>query len=288
MSLNVCFSVKKFRDLIESVKDIVPNGVLSFVDDGMDMQNMDVNKVRLVELFVPAISFESYTFPDEKDFPANVDDEEFEVRRVNIPVDFKSLHTILKVAKADAECEFIYELDSDHLNMLFRSENEEFSFELKLLDQSYGVLTVPERENNVTMTLPSDVYQSFTKDISSLASDLTINVTTEQNHNVLKFEFKSEMGNGSWQLNFNNGIELHEFNDGISQKFAINYLKDFGKAVSNAGRADISMKTDEPIEIVCALANLSNAAIMPDEVNNEEPYPFGYIKFFLAPKIEDN
>lgn len=287
MSLNVCFSVKKFRDLIDSIKDIVPNGVLSFVDDGMDMQNMDENKVRLVELFVPALSFKSYTFPDEESFPANDDDEDFEVRRVNIPVDFKSLFTILKVAKG-TDCELIYELDSDHLNMIFRSDNEQFAFELKLLGQSYGVLVVPERENNITMTLPSDVYQSFTKDISSLASDLTINVTTEQQNNVLKFQFNSDMGNGSWQLNFNNGIELHEFNEEISQNFSINYLKDFAKAVSNAGRADISMKIYEPIEIVCALSKLSNVPVMPEEVNNDEPYPFGYIKFFLAPKLEEN
>ena len=285
MALNVCFSVRKFRDLIESIKDIVPTGVLSFVEDGMDMQNMDVNKVRLVEIFVPAISFESYDFPNEEDFPT--EDEDI-MRRVNIPVDFKAFSTILKVAKAESECECVFQLGSDHLDLIFRSANEEFSFQLKLFDEQFGQIGVPERENNVTMTIPSDVYHGFTKDISSLTSDLTISVCEDNGVNVLKFDFTSNMGNGSWKLNFANGIELHDFNEEISQKFAINYLKDFGKAVSNSGVVDVSMKTDEPIEIVCALPKLSLAAIMPDEVNNEDLYPFGYIKFFLAPKVEEN
>ena len=286
MSLNVRFSVRKFRDLIESIKDIVPSGVLSFVEDGMDMQNMDVNKVRLVEFFVPAISFQSYNFPSEEEFPGDEDDI---VRRVNVPIDFKALSTILKVAKAEAECECIFGLESDHLDLIFRSANEQFSFQLKLMDEHYGQIGVPERENNVTMTIPSDVYHGFTKDISSLASDLTISVCQEEDDtNVLKFEFTSNMGNGSWKLNFANGIELHEFNAEISQKFAINYLKDFGKAVSNSGVVDVSMKADEPIEIVCALHKLSLGALMPEEVNNEDLYPFGYIKFFLAPKVEES
>lgn len=290
MSLNVCFSVKKFRSLIESIKDIVPTGVLSFVEDGMDMQNMDVNKVRVIEIFVPAISFERYTFPNEEDFP-NEDEDEGLARRVNIPISFESLSTILKVAKGDAECECIYQLGSSILNMIFRSGNEQFAFELKLLDEKYGLIGVPERENNVTMTIPSDVYHGFTKDISNLASDLTISVIQsdeDANGCILMFEFKSDMGNGSWKLNFENGLQLHEFNGDVSQQFAINYLKDFGKAVSISGVADISMKVDEPIEIVCSLPKLSLASIMPDEVNNEDLYPFGYIKFFLAPKVEEN
>jgi hypothetical protein len=145
-------------------------------------------------------------------------------------------------------------------------------------------MAIPERKNNVTMTLPSDAYQSCTKDIASLATELTMSVVDE-NPPVLKFDFKSDLGNGSWQINFANGIELHEFNNDVSQVFAVHYLQDISKAVMNAGRADISMKEGEPIEIVCALPKLVANPFMPED---DDPYPFGYVKFFLASKVEDN
>ena len=287
MSLLVNFFVKPFRDVVESIKDLVPTVVLSFAEDGMDMQSMDVNKVALVELFIPADSFVDYQYPDEEDFPQK-DNDEVDTSRVNVALDLKSLSKILKCVKSESECECSYNLNSDSLNMVFKNANEQFAFELKLVDLSNNTITIPVRENNVTMTLPSDVYQSFTKDISTLATDVIMSVCESDDDDdvqILKFNFQSDMGNGSWQVNFANGIELHSFTSSVNQRFSIHYLQNFGKAVQNAGRADVAMKADEPIEIVCPLPKFAECKIMPEET--DDLYPFGYLKFFLAPKIEE-
>ena len=304
MALSVSFYTKPFRDLIESIKDIVPAVVFSFAEDGLDMQSMDVNKVALVEFFIPSESFSSYNYPDEEDFKqVNADDTE----SVSFGLDLKSVSKILKCVKADSECEFIYQLNGDIVSMEFSNASESFCFDLKLMDLDSSRLPIPERENNVSMTFPSDLYQSFTKDIATLSTDIVINVgefnkvdddddedddesedESEDNDQVaLKFEFNSDLGNGSWTVQFMNGIELHSFTEGVSQRFSIHYLQNFAKAVMNAGRADISLKSGEPIEIVCPLTKFSQCSILPAE-ENEEIYPDGYIKFFLAPKVEEN
>jgi len=299
MALSVCFYTKPFRDLIESIKDIVPTVVFSFAEDGLDMQSMDVNKVALVEFFIPSESFSSYLYPDDEDFEdVNADDTE----SVSFALDLKSVSKILKCVKADSECEFIYELNGDVVSMEFSNASESFCFDLKLMDLDSSRLPIPERENNVSMTFPSDLYQSFTKDIATLATDIMINVgefdkINNDNDNsdesaderaALKFEFNSDLGNGSWTVQFMNGIELHSFNEEVSQRFSIHYLQNFAKAVLNAGRADIALKSGEPIEIVCPLPKFSQCSILPAEDNDEEIYPNGYIKFFLAPKVEEN
>jgi proliferating cell nuclear antigen len=298
MALSVSFYTKPFRDLIESIKDVVPTVVFSFAEDGLDMQSMDVNKVALVEFFIPSDSFTRYDYPDEEDFDEiNADEDDRE--SVSFALDLKSLSKILKCVKADSECEFIYELNGDIVSMEFSNNSESFCFDLKLMDMESSRLPIPERENNVSMTFPSDLYQSFTKDIATLATDIVINVgefnASDDNDDesadgraALKFEFNSDLGNGSWTVQFMNGIELHSFNEEVSQRFSMHYLQNFAKAVLNAGRADIALKSGEPIEIVCPLPKFSQCSILPSEDNDEDVYPNGYIKFFLAPRVEEN
>ena len=290
MALAVNFFVKPFRDVIESIKDLVPSVVLSFAEDGMDMQSMDINKVALIELFVPSSSFVNYQFPDEDDFQrASQNTDEIDNDRVNVALDLKSLSKILKCVKPDSECECSYDMNADYLNMVFKNDGEQFAFELKLITLESGMMNIPVRDNNVTMTLPSDLYQSFTKDIATLAEDVEISVCESDENDevrILKFDFQSDMGNGSWQVKFIAGIELHSFESSVKQRFSIHYLQNFGKAVQNAGRADVAMKADEPIEIVCPLPKFAECKVMPEELA-EELYPFGYLKFFLAPKVEE-
>jgi hypothetical protein len=182
--------------------------------------------------------------------------------------------------------------------MEFTNDNETFCFELKLQDIQNNRLPIPDRANNVSMTLPNELYQSFTKDIATLSTDITIKVG-EYNEDVdeddnddenaavaLRFEFQSELGNGSWTVKFTNGIDLHSYTGEVSQRFSIHYMQNFGKAVLNSQRADIALKEGEPIEIVCPLPIFSRCTILSNE-DEEDIYPYGYIKFFLAPKIED-
>ena len=289
MSLSVTFYTKPFRDLIESIKDVVPTVVLSFAPDGLDMQSMDVNKVALVEFFITAESFVDYQYPEDAE-----DNEE----SIALALDLKSLFKILKCAKANSQCKCVFKLNGNSLKMNFTNDNEVFSFNLKLLNIDSNRLPIPERENNVTMTFPTDLYQSFTKDIATLTTDITISVGefgndgndgNDENDVQLKFEFGSDLGNGSWTVKFVNGIELHDYNEEVSQRFSISYLQNFSKAVMNAGRADVSLKAGEPIEIVCPLPRLSQLTVLHNqEIDGDDIYPFGYLKFFLAPKVEEN
>lgn len=262
--------VKPLRDLIESIKDIVPNVTFIFSDEGVDMQSMDVNKVALVELFIPANSFTSYS---------NKDDE-----NVTISVDLQSLSKTLKCVKADAVCRMTWRKGADELNMNFKSTNESFSFKLKLLNMQHQPLNIPVRDNDVSFTLPSDTYQNFTKDIAALASDVTINVTEE----TIGFDFRSDIGNGDWQVDFGENIKLHDFSEEVSQKFSIKYLQNFGRAVQNAGSTDMAMKGGEPIEIVCPLGKFNELIRQEIDVGDDvdDIYPYGFLKFYLAPKTE--
>lgn len=262
--------VKPLYNLVESIKDIVPNVTFIFSEEGLDLQSMDVNKVALVELFIPASSFTSYS---------NKDDES-----VTIAVDLKSLSKTLKCVKPDAVCRMTWRKGADELNMNFKSTNESFSFKLKLLNMEHQPLNIPVRDNDVSFTLPSDTYQNFTKDIAALAADVTINVSEE----TIGFDFKSDIGNGNWEVNFGDTIKLHDFSEEVSQKFSIQYLQNFGRAVQNAGCTDIAMKEGEPIEIVCPLGKFSACSNIREEEENdeEEIYPYGFLKFYLAPKIE--
>lgn len=262
-----CF-VKPLRDLVESIKDIVPNVTFTFSDEGLDMQSMDVNKVALVELFIPAHSFSSYS---------NKDDE-----NVVISVDLQSLSKTLKCVKADAVCRMSWKKGADELNMNFKSTSESFSFKLKLLNMEQQTINIPVRNNDVTFTLPSDTYQNFTKDISALAADVTIKVTEES----IGFDFRSDIGNGDWNVEFGDNIKLHDFSEEVSQKFSIKYLQNFGRAVQNAGCTDMAMKDGEPIEIVCPLGKFSELIHQEVDEDEEEIYPYGFLKFYLAPKIE--
>jgi proliferating cell nuclear antigen PCNA len=156
MSFNVKFYVKPFRDIFESISSLFPQVVLIFGEDGLDMQCMDTCKVALGELYIPPESFTNY------DFDGDEADNTF---RVKVGVDLGSFVKILKCVSGEAECELIYdEGDEDILTLAFKSQNELFEYELKLLSIPDTDLTIPERDEDACVVLSAAVYQKFTKD----------------------------------------------------------------------------------------------------------------------------
>ena len=273
--------MKPYRDLIDAICNLFPQVVFRFAEDGVDMQAMDSTHVALGELYMPPETFVSYDYDG---------DEGKEDDNVEIGLDLGSLNTILKCVSGDSVCEMKYdEGEGDCLMLKFSSEHETFEYELRLLDISGTDVEIPSRDEDACVVLSAAVYQKFTKDVAALGTDLTIHVKEDE----ITFLTSSDSGKGTWTLEYGNpkagGVGMEDFVNEIKQQFAIRFLQQFTKSVTISKQAEVALKKSEPIEVCCALPKMSLCTILPPEEEDgnegEDAYPWGQIKFYLAPKI---
>jgi proliferating cell nuclear antigen len=144
--------------------------------------------------------------------------------------------------------------------------------ELKLMQIDGENLGIPEQEYACNITMPAEEFQRIVRDLQVLGDACGIQCTKEG----VRFSVTGQIGTGNILVRSRsdhdkpkNNVEIN-MSEPVELQFALRYLTFFTKATPLSDIVIIRLSPDIPILI---------------------EYPIGehgYIRYYLAPKIEDD
>merc|ERR1719225_442051 len=184
------------------------------------------------------------------------------------------LNKILKCMGTKDEVEIKYKQGGDECEFVFRSPDEDkvSHFSLKLMEIDSEHLGIPDTEYKATVGMSSAEFQRICRDLAVLGDTLTIGV----NKDDVQFSVNGEIGKGEMTLRSSTASDGSEeeatdidCKEPVKLTFAMRYLNFFTKATNLSKSVQLSMSPEVPLMVEYAI----------DEV--------GYVRYYLAPKIED-
>ncbi|KAJ1390318.1 Proliferating cell nuclear antigen, PCNA [Sesbania bispinosa] len=143
---------------------------------------------------------------------------------------------------------------------------------MKLMDIDSEHLGIPEAEYHAIVRMPSSEFARICKDLSSIGDTVVISVTKEG----VKFSTKGDIGTANIVCRQNTTVDkpeeatVIEMNEPVSLTFALRYMNSFTKATPLSSTVTISLSNELPVVVEYKIAEM------------------GYVRFYLAPKIEED
>ncbi|CAA6656759.1 unnamed protein product [Spirodela intermedia] len=174
-------------------------------------------------------------------------------RNVSMGMNLNNMAKMLKCAGNDDIVTIKADDGSDTVTFMFESPNQDkiADFEMKLMDIDSEHLGIPEAEYHAIVRMPSSEFARICKDLSSIGDTVVISVTKEG----VKFSTRGDIG---MQTLFAGKTPL-----------STRYMNSFTKATPLSSTVTISLSSELPVVVEYKIAEM------------------GYIRFYLAPKIED-
>ncbi|KAJ8319200.1 hypothetical protein KUTeg_004291 [Tegillarca granosa] len=171
-------------------------------------------------------------------------------RNLSMGINLASMSKILKCAGNDDVITLKAEDNADTITLVFESPNNEkvSDYEMKLIDLDTEQLGIPDTEYSCVVKMPSAEFQRICRDLSQIG-----NIKLAQNSSADKEE----------------EAVIVEMNEAVTLTFALRYLNFFTKATPLSPQVTLSMSQDVPLVVEYKTADM------------------GYIRYYLAPKIED-
>ena len=144
--------------------------------------------------------------------------------------------------------------------------------ELKLMEIDSEQLAIPDTPYNCTVKMPSAEFQRIVRDLQVIGDTCTISCTKEG----VRFSVQGNIGTGNILTRANAATDKEEdqvvidMEEPVELTFALRYLNFFTKATPLSGSVVISMSPDIPVVVEYPIGEV------------------GHIKFYLAPKIEED
>mmetsp|Transcript_33762 Transcript_33762/g.49577 ORF Transcript_33762/g.49577 Transcript_33762/m.49577 type:complete len:260 (-) Transcript_33762:433-1212(-) len=247
-----------FKQLIDALKDLVQDCNIDVSEDEMSIQAMDSSHVSLVGVSLLAKGFDHYRCD----------------RQISLGFNSANMAKILKCAGNDDIITLKAEDSAENLTLMFESPKQDriADFELKLMDIDSEQLGIPDTEYKATVKMPSGEFQRIVRDMQVLGDTCTISVTKEG----VRFSVSGDLGTGNVLVRSNGVADkdeeqvLIDMDEPVELTFALRYLNFFTKATGLGPTVVISMSPEVPIVVEYPI----------EEV--------GHIKYYLAPKIDEN
>jgi proliferating cell nuclear antigen len=225
---------------------------------GMSLQAMDSSHVSLVSLCLRSDGFDTYRCD----------------RNISMGINLTSMAKILKCAGNDDAVTVKAGDNADTITFMFESPNGEkvSDYEMKLMDLDTEHLGIPETDYSCIIKLPSAEFQRICRDLSQIGESVVICCTKEG----VKFSASGDLGTGNIKLAQSSNVDKEEeavtieMQETVTLTFALRYLNFFTKATPLAPQVCLSMSADVPLVVEYKIGDM------------------GYIRYYLAPKIEDN
>jgi len=246
-----------FKKLLESVKDLLNEANWDCTDSGIQLQAMDNSHVSLVSVTLRADGFDKYRCD----------------RQLAMGMNLGSMSKILKCAGNDDIVTLKAQDDADTVTFMFESPNADkvSDYEMKLMNLDAEHLGIPETDYACVIKMPSAEFTKVIRDLSQFGDSLVISVTKEG----VRFSASGDIGVGNVKIAQNSSVDKEEENvtvemqEPVTLSFATRYMNMFTKASCLSGQVCLSMSPDVPLVV---------------EYNIGE---IGHIRYYLAPKIED-
>jgi len=269
-----------FRKIVSALSDLVEQGNFMVDSNMISFQGMDSSHVSLVSLQLTESGFENYRCDSDQ----------------CLGIQFAALSKILKCMTSKDSLSIQAQSDGDIVNFIFESLDQKrySNFELKLNDIDAEQLGIPETEYGTTVKMPSSEFQRICRDLSAIGDTVTISATKQG----VKFSVNGDIGSGDMTIKGlvnaskvkdedmemdedipaqnvddgdieNNGVQI-QLEESVQQTFSLRYLNNFTKATGLSNQVVLRMGADVPLEVEYRIAD------------------FGSLRYYLAPKIDDD
>jgi len=242
--------------IIAAVSEIIVDANIDCRREGMSLQAMDSSHVSLVSMLLRAEGFEPWECENSCQLGVHLD----------------HLMRLLKCMRNKDSLELNYE-DGDELKFVFKNETEErvSHFSLKLMEIDAEHLGIPETDYKTCVQMPSTEFMRICRDLS-FGDTLTMKVTKDE----ISFSVTGDLGSGTMSLRCSTATDEEQpeatfidSKEDISQSFALRYLQSFIKATPLSKVVTLRMSIAIPLLVEYKIDEL------------------GYIRYYLAPKIND-
>jgi len=245
-----------FKQIIDAIKDLVQDTNIDIDEEEMSIQAMDSSHVSLVQVTLRSNGFDHYRCD----------------KASKLGISTANMTKILKCAGNDDIITLKAEEDGDSLTLMFESPSQDriADFELKLMEIEAEHLGIPDTEHKCSVKMPSTEFQRIIRDLGVLGDTCIISCTKEG----VRFSVSGDMGTGNVLVRARASEKPEEqvvidMEEATTLSFALRYLNFFTRATSLGPHVIISMSPGVPIDVEYPIEDI------------------GHIKFFLAPKIDD-
>ena len=247
-----------FKRLIDAVKEVVTEVLFDCSEEGIEMQAMDSSHVALVFFHLDAKkAFSHYNCKE----------------RTSIGVNIIALQKVMKLCNNDDILTLRRNKGEDKINFLFeaRKGSKISQTSLSLLDIDEEKLGIPDAQYKTYIKMSSQELFKICKDFKELSDTVIIS----SDKMGVKFAFNGDISSGDVTLvpdtsmddDTQPPISINVI-EPTSASFATKYLMHFSKGSTLAPVAEISLSDELPLMI-------------------EYKFPEGFLKYFMAPKIND-
>ena len=241
------------KKLVDAIKELSNEANWDVDEKGIRMQGMDSSHVCLISFDLDAAKFDHFSCDKSH----------------TIGINLLNLSKILKCSSSEDVLVMKLNEDSDELSFVFEAEDRRSDFTLKLMEIECEQLGIPEnQEYDVTAELPSADYARIVRDLSTIGENLVVSGGVDEVP-YIKLSTSGEIGSASMTLRGSADSDSIVVNKATDQSFSARYLSSFSKGSTLSGTTVISMSKDAPVCVHFAVGEI------------------GYLKYYLAPKIED-
>lgn len=245
------------KKVLESVKELVTDANFDCTSTGFSLQAMDSSHVSLVSLSLRHDGFEHYRCD----------------RSLSMGLNLGNMAKMLKCAGNDDVITIKADDKPDSVTFMMESPSQDrvSDFELKLMDIDSEHLGIPETEHQAVVKMPASEFQRICRDLSSIGDTVNISVTKDG----VRFSTKGDIGSANISCRQNTSVDkpeeavVIEMQEPVTLTFALRYLNSFAKATPLSSTVTLSMSKELPIVVEYRIQDM------------------GFVKFYLAPKIED-
>lgn len=248
------------KKILDATKELVESANWDCSSNGISLQAMDSSHVSLVSLLLRSDGFEPYRCD----------------RNINLGINMVNMTKIMKCASNEDVITISSDTDSpDSIQFIFESKDQDrvSEYSMKLMDIDAEHLGIPETEHEAVIKMPSAEFQRIIRDLATIGESVSIKVDKEG----IKFSASGELGNGAVNLKQSSSADEKEedqvvidLQEPVELSFALRYLNMFSKATSLSDCVTLSMSKDVPLVVEYRIGEM------------------GYIRYYLAPKIEED
>lgn len=265
-----------FTSIFQHIRNFTEFVNILFRPDGLYVQTMDNSHVSILELNIPKEWFSTYECHEDQTLGINV----------------SILHKIMATKDKSQLMNIVYdkESESDKLqlhftNIVSNTVNEtpakkskktavpetktyESHFEIPLVDLEVEQMNIPEIEYQAEFSLASTNFSNIVTQLKMFGDTMEIDCSEEK---IVLYSHCAESGKMSVEINIED-LTAFSINEGENLKlsFSLTYLHHICAFNKLTKEIDIKLCDSYPL---CAIYNFEDEAKM---------------KFYLAPKVEDN
>ncbi|XP_032612068.1 proliferating cell nuclear antigen-like [Hylobates moloch] len=244
------------KKVLEALKDLINEACWDICSSGVNLQSMDSSHVSLVQLTLLSEGFDTYC--------CNCN--------LAMGVNLTIMSKILKWAGNEDIITLRTEDNMDTLVLVFEASNQEkvSDCEIKLMDLDVEQIGIAEQEYHSVVKMPSGEFACIYRDLSHIGDVVVISCVKDG----IKFSASGDLGNGN-KLSQTSTVDKEEedvtmqMNEPVQLTFALRYLNFLTKATPLSSMVILNMSAEIHLVVDYKIAVM------------------GHLKYYLAPKIED-